>query len=157
MNGPEDAVRHGVGLVPEDRKLQGLVLNMSVQANVSLATLKRLTKGLFVDRRRERQLALDFLEHLHIKARHPDQEVGYLSGGNQQKVVLAKWLALKPKVLILGRTHTRRRRRCQGRDPRSHQPVRRRGNGDGPGFLGAPGDPRHVRPRAGDVQGRHQW
>jgi ABC-type sugar transport system ATPase subunit len=102
ITGPEDAVRHGLGLVPEDRKLQGLVLNMSIETNVSLACLPRLARwATFVDRRRERALTSDFLDHLHIKARRPDQQVRFLSGGNQQKVVLAKWLALKPKILIL--------------------------------------------------------
>jgi ABC-type sugar transport system ATPase subunit len=99
---PEDAVRRGLGLVPEDRKLQGLVLNMSIETNVSLACLPRLARWvLFVDRRRERALVSDFLDQLNIKARRPDQQVQFLSGGNQQKVVLAKWLALKPKILIL--------------------------------------------------------
>ena len=102
ITGPENAVRHGLGLVPEDRKLQGLVLNMPIETNVSLACLPRLTRwAIFIDRRRERALACDFIDQLHIKARNPGQQVRFLSGGNQQKVLLAKWLALKPKILIL--------------------------------------------------------
>jgi ABC-type sugar transport system ATPase subunit len=102
IRGPEDAVRHGLGLVPEDRKLQGLVLNMAIETNISLACLGRLVRmAMFVDRVRERALAQDFQGQLHIKANRLDQEVRFLSGGNQQKVVLAKWLALKPKILIL--------------------------------------------------------
>jgi ABC-type sugar transport system ATPase subunit len=88
--------------VPEDRKLQGLILNMSIEANVSLPSLSRLTRWLaIVDRGRERALAADFVDRLRIKAQRVDQQVHFLSGGNQQKVVLAKWLALKPKILIL--------------------------------------------------------
>ncbi len=102
MTGPGDAVHHGVGLVPEDRKLQGLILNMSIETNISLPSLSRLTRWFaFVDPKRERALADDFLDHLRIKAQRVDQQVHFLSGGNQQKVVLAKWLALKPKILIL--------------------------------------------------------
>ena len=96
-----DAVRCGLGLVPEDRKLQGLVLQLAIRENVSLASLWRLLKGVFVDRVRERRLARDYIEQLSIRARGTEQKVQSLSGGNQQKVVLAKWLALRPKVLIL--------------------------------------------------------
>ena len=98
---PKDAVRAGVGLVPEDRKLQGLVLNLAIRENISLPTLNRLMKLIFVDTRREMRLAWEYFASLHIRARHPNQEVKFLSGGNQQKVVLAKWLAVRPKVLIL--------------------------------------------------------
>ena len=98
---PRDAVRAGVGLVPEDRKLQGLVLNLAIRENISLPTLNRLMKLIFVDTRREMRLAWEYFASLHIRARHPNQEVKFLSGGNQQKVVLAKWLAVRPKVLIL--------------------------------------------------------
>jgi ribose transport system ATP-binding protein len=98
---PGEAVRAGLGLVPEDRKLQGLVLNLAIRANISLASLSRIIKACFVDRRREQRLAQDYFKQLQVRARHTEQEVRYLSGGNQQKVVLAKWLALRPKVLIL--------------------------------------------------------
>jgi ABC-type sugar transport system ATPase subunit len=98
---PSDAVRCGLGLVPEDRKLQGLVLQLAIRENISLASLRQLLRSIFVDRARERKLALSFIDQLRIRARHVEQAVKYLSGGNQQKVVLAKWLALRPKVLIL--------------------------------------------------------
>jgi ABC-type sugar transport system ATPase subunit len=98
---PREAVRAGMGLVPEDRKLQGLVLNQAIRENISLSSLPRLRRLLAVDRRRERSLVDDYFSSLQIRARGPEQVVKFLSGGNQQKVVLAKWLALRPKVLIL--------------------------------------------------------
>ncbi len=99
--GPNDAVRYGLGLVPEDRKLQGLILELAIRENVSLASLKQLLRSFFVDRVQERRLARSFIDQLRIRARSTEQAVKYLSGGNQQKVVLAKWLALRPKILIL--------------------------------------------------------
>jgi ABC-type sugar transport system ATPase subunit len=98
---PREAVRAGMGLVPEDRKLQGLVLNQAIRENISLSSLPRLRRVLAVDRRRERAMVDDYFKSLQIRARGPEQVVKFLSGGNQQKVVLAKWLALRPKVLIL--------------------------------------------------------
>jgi ABC-type sugar transport system ATPase subunit len=101
LRNPSDAVRFGLGLVPEDRKLQGLVLNLAIRENISLASLGRLLRLIFIDRSLEDKLTLGFINQIHIRARHQEQAVKYLSGGNQQKVVLAKWLALRPKVLIL--------------------------------------------------------
>jgi ribose transport system ATP-binding protein len=99
--GPADAIRHGVALVPEDRKLQGLILEMSVRNNVSLAALRQHQRLGWIARRREKRLARQLAEQLAIRTPSLNQSVGYLSGGNQQKVVLAKWLALKPRVLLL--------------------------------------------------------
>jgi ribose transport system ATP-binding protein len=86
-------------LLPEDRKTQGLVLGMTVRENLSLPTLRR--RGWLVDGAYERDLARRTMTELAIAASGPEQAVGSLSGGNQQKVVLGKWLAATPKVLLL--------------------------------------------------------
>lgn len=98
---PQDAVGFGIGYAPEDRKREGLVLMRSVVENTSLAILRRLSRFRFVRRRLERKIAGQYVDRLRIRTPSLDQEVGKLSGGNQQKVVLARWLAAKPKVLIL--------------------------------------------------------
>jgi ABC-type sugar transport system ATPase subunit len=98
---PADAVRLGVALVPEDRKLQALILRMSVRENLSLPVLDRLGSSLVPSRGQERALAGEYISNLRIRTPTMEQRVSALSGGNQQKVVIAKWLATKPKVLIL--------------------------------------------------------
>ncbi len=97
---PIDAIRCGVGLLTEDRKQQGLVLKFNVRENTSLGVLRNLTGGLFTNRQREAGLAAEYIKRIGIKTSSQDQLVVNLSGGNQQKVVLSKWLATKPKVLI---------------------------------------------------------
>jgi ribose transport system ATP-binding protein len=101
INTPRDAINAGLALVPEDRKQQGIILEMAVRENISLATLRRAARAGFRDVRHEASLCHEMIEQLGIKTPGPDQLVQYLSGGNQQKVVLAKWLALKPRVLLL--------------------------------------------------------
>ncbi len=98
---PSVAIREGIGFAPEDRKREGLVLIRSVLENTTMAILRRLTRFRMVQRRLERQIAADYVERLNVRTPSLDQEVGKLSGGNQQKVVLARWLAAKPKILIL--------------------------------------------------------
>jgi ribose transport system ATP-binding protein len=98
---PIEAVAAGLALVPEDRKQQGLVLEMAVRENISLVSLWPESRGGFVDFARERRLAAEMIPALAIKTPGDRQAVQFLSGGNQQKVVLAKWLAMKPKVLLL--------------------------------------------------------
>ena len=100
VSSPQVAIREGVGLLPEDRKQQGLVLMLSVLHNMSMASLDRLTRNLLLRKRDERKQAQTFVERLRIATPGVDQQVQYLSGGNQQKVVLAKWLASQSKVLI---------------------------------------------------------
>lgn len=95
------ALRSGIGLVPEDRKRQGLVLTMGGRTNFSLAILDRLRRWLLLDQRRERREASDFFARLDVRTPSLDAPVERLSGGNQQKVVLAKWLACRLKVLIV--------------------------------------------------------
>jgi L-arabinose transport system ATP-binding protein len=98
---PDDAIAKGIGFAPEDRKREGLVLIRSVLENTSMAILRRLSRFHFVRRRMERAVAGGFVEKLRVRTPSLDQEVGKLSGGNQQKVVLARWLAAKPQILIL--------------------------------------------------------
>jgi L-arabinose transport system ATP-binding protein len=98
---PDDAIAKGIGFAPEDRKREGLILIRSVLENTSIAILKRLSRFHFVQRRLERSVAAGFVEKLRVRTPSLEQEVGKLSGGNQQKVVLARWLAARPKVLIL--------------------------------------------------------
>lgn len=99
---PIDAIRAGLALVPEDRKEQGLILDMTVRENMSLASLRRdAVRGIFRDQAAEDQITAEMIEALRVKTPNADQIIRYLSGGNQQKVVIGKWLAMKPKVLLL--------------------------------------------------------
>jgi ABC-type sugar transport system ATPase subunit len=98
---PLDAIELGIGLVPEDRKQQALVLDLPVRENVSLANLDAITRAGFIRRSTERSITQRFIDALQIRTPGMEQKVVNLSGGNQQKVVLAKWLALNPKLLIV--------------------------------------------------------
>lgn len=101
IHSPEEAISQGIAFVTEDRRLQGLVLGMSVRENGSLVALKRLHRLGFIRRKAERSLIQHYLERLRIKTPSAETKVATLSGGNQQKVVLTKWLAIKPQILIL--------------------------------------------------------
>ena len=101
IKSPADAIKHGIALVPESRKTQGLVLNMTVKENTTLAALQDYQNGLFYDAAKEVELSEDMVEKLRVRTPGINQVVKNLSGGNQQKVVLAKWLLTKPRVLIL--------------------------------------------------------
>lgn len=96
-----DAVTCGIGLVPEDRKLQGLVLKMSCKENITLAKLPLLTKNGFVDNKQEMQLYREYKDKLSIATPSHEQKVVNLSGGNQQKIVIGKWMSLAPRLFIL--------------------------------------------------------
>ena len=100
VRSPKDAIRLGIGLVTEDRKALGLILGMVVRENISLANLDAITRLGFVNRREEKRVAVQFIEDLMIKTPSVEQQVQNLSGGNQQKVVLAKWLFTQSRVLI---------------------------------------------------------
>jgi ABC-type sugar transport system ATPase subunit len=98
---PGDAVRAGMGYAPEERKAQALLLERSVRDNTTLVMLDRLRRFRFVRRAEERRLTREYVDRLNVRTPSIEHEVRKLSGGNQQKVVLARWLARKPKVLIL--------------------------------------------------------
>jgi ABC-type sugar transport system ATPase subunit len=101
LRSPAESMRAGIGLVPEDRKRQGLVLSMSARANTTLAVLQSLARFSFIRHRAERALAASYFERLRVRAPGLDAATAGLSGGNQQKLVLAKWLAARSRVLIL--------------------------------------------------------
>jgi rhamnose transport system ATP-binding protein len=98
---PDLAVAAGLAMVPEDRREQGLALELSIARNASMTVLGRLTRFGLISRQREVSLARDWGARLRLKANDLDAPVATLSGGNQQKVVLGKWLATGPQVLIV--------------------------------------------------------
>ena len=100
INNPIDAIRCGIGYVPEDRKGAGAVLGMSIKENITLASLKKIFR-MFINGSRETAEADKYVSYLQIKTPSIEQKVENLSGGNQQKVVIGKWLLTDSKVLIL--------------------------------------------------------
>jgi ribose transport system ATP-binding protein len=101
IRSPLDAIKKNIILIPEERKAQGLILNHSVMSNLSLAYLRIISRYQLINGRERQQSAQRMVNRLKIKTPSLNQEVGNLSGGNQQKVVLGKWLPLKPMVVIL--------------------------------------------------------
>jgi ABC-type sugar transport system ATPase subunit len=100
IRSPQDAIRHGMGLLPEDRKVQGLVLPMPVQSNIALTIYDRLSVATLINHRARRKVATSYVNTLRIRPPNLSRQVRYLSGGNQQKVVLAKWLARQADILV---------------------------------------------------------
>ncbi|MFL6556489.1 MAG: sugar ABC transporter ATP-binding protein, partial [Bacillus sp. (in: firmicutes)] len=96
-----DAIDAGIALIPEDRRMQGLVLEHSVKENLTLPILSKLNKGLFIDNKKSNEISKQFVQKLNIKTDNIFKQANLLSGGNQQKIVLAKWLANDPTVLLL--------------------------------------------------------
>lgn len=101
IKNPSDAIAAGIALVPEDRKGQGLFLCHSVASNLTFQVLKQYIQMLWVNKKKERQIIDEYENKLSIRMSSVEQNAGELSGGNQQKIVISKWLAQKPKVLIL--------------------------------------------------------
>jgi ribose transport system ATP-binding protein len=101
VKNPHDAIRHGIGFVTEDRKTEGLILPFSIRENITLPNLKRFSYYGWISERGEKSFTEDFVRKLNVKTTGIEQPVNSLSGGNQQKVVLAKWLGIEPKLLIL--------------------------------------------------------
>jgi ribose transport system ATP-binding protein len=100
MRSPREAVQRRIGFLPEDRKAQGLVLNLAVDRNVGLSHLRALSHFGVMRRRREHEEAMQAIADLRIRTPGPSQRVVNLSGGNQQKVVLAKWLAARADIFL---------------------------------------------------------
>jgi ribose transport system ATP-binding protein len=98
---PHDAIRAGLAFIPEDRKTEGLLLPLSVRQNLALAVLERLSSSGFVRRAAENKLVDSMVTSLAIKTPNPGQRVGALSGGNQQKVLIGRWLLTDARVLLL--------------------------------------------------------
>ena len=101
LDSPAAAIKSGLSFLPEDRKAEGIIPDLSIRENIVAAALPLLSRGGFVSRKEQDELVERFITRLGIKASSPDQPVRELSGGNQQKVMLARWLCLEPKVLIL--------------------------------------------------------
>jgi ribose transport system ATP-binding protein len=101
LSSPRAAIAAGIALIPEDRRGQGLVLEHSVRENLLLPLLRRIRRGWLLDDRAGRRLTDDLLTRFSVKVAHPGRPVRLLSGGNQQKVVIAKWLGTDPDVLIM--------------------------------------------------------
>ena len=101
INQPRDALDAGIAYIPENRREEGLILGNSVDFNMTLVVLKELIRGIKKDKAREKELINNYVDKFAIKITSPKQLAGQLSGGNQQKVVLSKWLAANPRVLIL--------------------------------------------------------
>ena len=100
IKSPEDAVRNGIGYLSEDRKRYGIVVQKSVAENTSMATMEQFMKGIFIDKKKEKEVAQQYVDSLATKTPNVDQLVVNLSGGNQQKVVIAKWLTRDCDILI---------------------------------------------------------
>jgi ribose transport system ATP-binding protein len=102
IKSPVDAIKAGIALVPEDRKLQGLILNQSINKNISLTILQKLEQwGVMLSNTKEKELTASYISNLGIKTSSGTNAAQTLSGGNQQKIVIAKWLATNPKILLL--------------------------------------------------------
>lgn len=102
VKSPTDAIRAGIALVPEDRKLQGLILNQTIRSNISITILQKIQHwGLMLNSKKEKELTNNYISQLSIKTSSGNNAAKNLSGGNQQKIVLAKWLATHPKILLL--------------------------------------------------------
>jgi rhamnose transport system ATP-binding protein len=101
ITNPEDAMNYGLAYIPEDRQLQGAILEMNIKENITLPIIDRISRHIFLDRVREFEITDEYGKHIEIKASGWDQLVENLSGGNQQKVVLAKWIVTKPRILIM--------------------------------------------------------
>src|SRR5439155_5841255 len=101
IRSPQQAMEYGIAYVPEDRHQQGLVMNFSIASNITLAILQLVSRLGLLDPRREQKIANEYSSQLHVRSSGVGPVVSALSGGNQQKVVLGKWLATNPSVLIL--------------------------------------------------------
>lgn len=101
FHSPADAIRTGVGFCSEDRKADGIIPDLSVRENLTLAALPMLTRAGIVDRKQQEEIVDRFIQRLSIKTSGPEQKISELSGGNQQKVLLARWLCLNPRLLLL--------------------------------------------------------
>ena len=101
IKSPIDAMKHRIGFVTEDRKTQGLVLDFSIRENISLANLEKCSSSGIMNKQKETSMVHQYIEDLKIRTSGPEQSAKSLSGGNQQKVVIAKWLGTNPEILIL--------------------------------------------------------
>ena len=153
LTSPSDAVHAGLGLVPEDRGTQGLVLKLPVLENINMATMDRKSKAGWVDRNALLRTATDYVQKLTIRTPHLRQKAMFLSGGNQQKVVLAKWLASNPKVLLLDEPTRGIDVGAKAEIHALDEPARAGRHGHYHDLFRAAGDPGHERSHPGDARG----
>src|SRR5690606_8395369 len=100
ISSPKEAISKGISYLSEDRKKNGVALNLSIRENITMANVKALTSGSIINRKKEASVSHEYIKTLNIKAPSIEQKVKYLSGGNQQKVIIAKWLHTKTKVFM---------------------------------------------------------
>ena len=117
---PSDSVKKGISLVPEDRKRHGLILRMSVNDNLTLAMIKRFSKRMVIGKKRMVEYSEKYISDLRIKTPSIRQIVRNLSGGNQQKIVLGKWLGTNPEVFIFDEPTRGHRRRSKAGNLQTH-------------------------------------
>ena len=101
ITSPKKAIKAGIGFVPENRKEQGLLLNMTVGENITINVLEKLSRFLLIDKTEARRIANEYIDRLNVKTPGPSERTANLSGGNQQKIVIAKWLTINPRIMIL--------------------------------------------------------
>ena len=151
---PARGIAAGIAFITEDRKAQGLVLGMSVRENTTLAHLDAFSRGPFIDRAAEVAVTAREIAELHIRTPSTEQLVRNLSGGNQQKVVLAKWLIGDRARVSLRRADARDRRRCEGRDLRADAGALGTRRRDRDGLERAARSARDVAPHPGRARRR---
>ncbi len=98
---PKDAINHRFAYLSEERKTEGIIPNMTVRENITLAMLPRISKFGIVDRKKEEEIVADFIKRLNVKTPDMNKKIGELSGGNQQKVLIARWLAMNPQLIMM--------------------------------------------------------
>ena len=146
LTSPGDAIAAGIALIPEDRRLQGLVLDHSVRDNLALPLLGDLRRRGLVAADKVRDFSDDLIERFAVKVARPDAPVRLLSGGNQQKVVIAKWLGTDPDVLVMDEPTAGVDVGTKSEIVRHRARTRRERKGDHRDLIGIPGAHRHVRP-----------
>ena len=151
----DEAIRNGLAYATEDRKTYGLNLIEDIKRNISMASLGKLSRLGLVNDNEEYKVANEYRKSLNIKAPDVLVKTGKLSGGNQQKVILSKWIYSDPDVLILDEPTRGIRRGRQVRDLHDHQPARVRGEGRHRHLVGAARAAGHLRPHLRVVRGAH--
>ena len=156
IRSPQEAVAHGIAYVPEDRRRHGVILEMPIAHNMTMAIHRRIFPGTWLRFGAERQLALEFIRDLDVRTSGPDAPGGSLSGGNQQKVSLARWLATKPKLLILDEPTQGVDVGREKRNPQNHPPAREGRSGRADDFQRPAGNSRHERPHRRHARRHHR-
>ena len=143
---PIEAIGFGIAYLPEDRRRHGVVLDLPISSNITLASLNKISRFIGLDLNKERSLSADLTRRLGVKTPTIYNSVATLSGGNQQKVALSRWLLTKPCCAYPGRADAGHRRRCEGGDPPVDDRTCRAGRCDRNDLVRASRDPRYERP-----------